>query len=312
MFNVSPELLDLSEVGLPTWEFLIAEFLYACRLRPGAHQALIAFGDSPLGGVRQRLLSIACRMTRFLPKGSEIRNLCEQDWHNLHRFALEQVYRNVALTDADEKSASWVFRQHHQLPCTAATLEARVALVKRHVPPDRPVLVIGDDDMQSLRLAEEGFADITTVEIDPAIARRISEAAARRSLPIRVVCQKIEDAGAEFIRPYGAVLTDPPCNPAGLAIFLDGARRLTLCQPGSKLFLSTHFLALGEDGYGGLLRTLAESGYRRLIYEPAFNRYPIPRASRMLLNAMLRVAVPGIAENPLRFFVSDLVVLEYR
>ena len=296
------------DTGLPTWQTLVADLFEVCRQRPGAHQALLA----PPGGLRQRFLSFSCRMTRLLPQGSDIRKLCEPNLHTLHRFVLEQVYRNVALSDVEERSTAWFFGPHHQLPCSAATLEDRVALVKRHVAFDQPLLIIGDDDMQSLRLAEEGFGDITTIEIDPVIAQRISDAAARRSLPIRVVCQSIDDAGDDLVRPYAAILIDPPCNPAGLAVFLDGARRLDAGLPGGRLFLSTHFLSLGEDGYDGLRRSLADSGYQRVFYEPGFNRYPIPRASRVVLNAMLRAIVPGIAESPVRFFVSDLVVLQRR
>ena len=312
MPDAQPNMAEPTNHCLPTWENLLADILDDCRQRPGAHRALLAFGNRSPGGLRRRLLSFGCGMARFLPRGSEIRKLCEPNWHTLHRFVLEQVYRNVALSDAEERSAAWGFGPHHQLPCSVATLEARVALVKRHVPLDRLLLIIGDDDMQSLGLAEEGFRDITTIEIDPVIAQRNSDAAARRSLPIRVVCRSIVDADGDLVRPYGATLMDPPCNPPGLAVFLEGARRLNAGLPGSLLFLSTHFLSLGEDGYNGLRRTLAHSGYRRLIYEPAFNRYPIPRAYRVFWNAILRAVVPGIAENPLRFFVSDLVVLERR
>jgi hypothetical protein len=311
-FDTQTETAQQADTGLPTWEALMADLFDACERKLGAHQALLALRDTPPSGFRGFLFSVGFRIARALPPDNDFRKLCEPNWQTLHRFVLEQVYRNATLRDSDEKSDAWVFGPHNQLPCSNATLEDRVALIKRHVALDQPLLIIGDDDMQSLRLAEEGFADITTIEIDPIISKRISDAAAQRSLPIQVICRSIDEIGVDLVRAYGAVLMDPPCNPEGLAVFFDSARCLNAGQPGSKLFLSTHFLSHGKEGYDELRRSLADSGYKQLMYEPAFNRYPIPHVSKFILNTMLRIVVPELAKSPARFFVSDLVVLECR
>ncbi len=303
-----------ADIGLPTWEELLADLFEACQQSPGAHQAILAYTETTPGGWRHQLVLLGCRSSRLLPEGSDIRKICEPDWHTLHTFVLDQVYRNVTVKTVkdDERSTAWFFGPHHQLPCSAATLDNRATLVKQHVALDQPVLIIGDDDMQSLRLAEEGFTDITTIEIDPVIAGLIRDGAAQRSLPIRVVCQSIDDVAADLLRPYAAILMDPPCNPQDLAVFLDGARRLNTGGASRKLFLNTHLLSYGEDGYNTLRRTLADDGYQRIDYQPAFNRYPVPRVSMAILNAMLRLAAPGIGKSPAHFFVSDLIVLERR
>ena len=309
--DVQRKIISPDDIGLPTWEGLLADLVETCRQSPGVHQAILPYKDSPPRGIRHQLVLLGCRISRHLPQGSDVRKLCEPDWHTLYYFVLEQIYRNATLSD-DERSTNWIFGPHHQLPCSAATLENRVALIKQHVALDQPLLIIGDDDMQSLRLAEEGFTDITTIEIDPVIARLISDAGAQKSRPIKVVCQSIEDVDDDLVSPYGAILMDPPCNPKDLTVFLDGAHRLSAGQPGSKLFLSTHLLSHGEDGYNGLRQILADHGYRGLLYEPAFNRYPVPRVSMAILNAMVRIAVPAVGKSPAHFFVSDLVVLESR
>lgn len=310
--DTQTEIAQQADAGLPTWEDLMVELFDACERKPGVHQALLEIKETHPRGIRGFLFAMGFRIARALPHDNDFRKLCEPNWQTLHRFVLEQVYRNVTLSDTDERPDAWVFGPHNQLPCSNATLEDRVSLIKSQVTLDQPLLIIGDDDMQSLRLAEEGFTDITTIEIDPVIAKRISDLAAERSQTIQVICQSIDDVGADLIRPYGAVLMDPPCNPNGLAVFFDSARRLNTNQPGSKLFLSIHFLSQGKEGCDELRRTLADSGYQQLMYKPAFNRYPIPRVSKFILNTMLRIVVPALAKSPVHFFVSDLVVLECR
>jgi predicted methyltransferase len=199
-----------------------------------------------------------------------------------------------------------MFRRHNQLPCTAATLRRRVEAVRSYIGLESPILIVGDDDLQSLALAAEGFTDITVVEIDEAVTRDIAKAAQAHAGAITVIREDIGRIGA-LGRSFAAILMDPPVNIDGARAFLDGAVRAA--GPGeTTLFLNTHLLSYGEAGYGELIEVLGRHGFGALELRRAFSRYAIPRLPRAAVNALLRIVEPRISTS-VHFFVSDLVVL---
>ena len=225
----------------------------------------------------------------------------------LSAFLVDQICRNAGDTDEDQEgSAGLMFRRHNQLPCTAATLRRRVQAVRSRVGPESPILIVGDDDLQSLALVAEGFTDITVVEIDEAVTREIAAAAQTHAGAITVIREDIGRIGA-LGRSFAAILMDPPVNIDGARAFLDGAVRAA--GPGeTTLFLNTHLLSYGKAGYAELIEMLGRHGFRPLELRRAFSRYAIPRLPRAAVNGLLRIVEPRIATS-VRFFASDLVVL---
>jgi hypothetical protein len=222
---------------------------------------------------------------------------------DLSVFVVDQICRNSEAGGEDERSAGLLFKRHNQLPCTAATLQRRVAAVRRHVGLHAPILIVGDDDLQSVALAREGAADITVVEIDEAVAREIAAAAPADCVTIlRQDIAQIAPLGREF----AAILMDPPVNIEGARAFIDGAVRAA--GGATTLFLNTHLLSYGEAGYRDLLALLDRHGFKALELRLAFSRYAIPRLPRAGINALLRLVEPSVATR-VRTFVSDLLVL---
>jgi hypothetical protein len=267
-------------------------------------RALLAYLD-PRQQRLQRSVPAALRaLARALPGSGDLRRMANASDADLSVFVVDQICRNSEAGGEDERSAGLLFKCHNQLPCTAATLERRVAQVRRHVGLHAPILIVGDDDLQSLALAREGFSDLTVIEIDEAVAREIAAAAPADC--VTILRQDIAQIGP-LGREFAAILMDPPVNIEGARAFIDGAVRAA-GGGATTLFLNTHLLSYGEAGYRDLLALLDRHGFKALELRLAFSRYAIPRLPRTAINALLRLVEPSVATR-VRTFVSDLVVL---
>jgi len=296
-----------SDAGvLPTWPELCDGVAAHCAGTPDG-PVLLPYLDPRARRLRRAVPAALRAVARALPAGADLRRVVSASDADLSAFLVDQICRNAGDTGEDQEgSAGLMFRRHNQLPCTAATLRRRVEAVRSHVGPESPVLIVGDDDLQSLALAAEGFSDITVVEIDEAVTREIAKAAQAHGGAITVIREDIGRIGA-LGRSLAAILMDPPVNLDGARAFLDGAVRAA--GPGeTTLFLNTHLVSYGEAAYGELLEVLGRHGFRALELRRGFSRYAIPRLPRAALNALLRIVEPRIATR-VRFFVSDLVVL---
>jgi hypothetical protein len=290
---------------LPAWSHLRDSVVERCRRVPQA-RALLAYLDPQQQRLRRPVPAALRRLLRALSGGGDLERVVLASDADASAFLVDQICRNAEVAGEDEPRAGLLFKRHNQLPCTAATLERRIAAVRRHVGLGAPILIVGDDDLQSVALAREGFTDLTVIEIDEAVARQIATAAQAHPGAITILR---EDIGA--IRPLGrafaAILMDPPVNIGGARAFLDGAVRAAGGGE-TTLFLNTHLLSYGEAGYQELLKLLDAHGFKALELHLAFSRYAIPTLPRAGLNALLRVVEPSVSTR-LRFFVSDLLVL---
>ena len=270
-----------------------------CARTPDGH-VLLTYLDPRARRLRRAVPAAVRAVARALPAGADLRRVVSASDADLSAFLVDQICRNAGDTGEDEEgSAGLMFRRHNQLPCTSATLRRRVGALRSYVGLESPILIVGDDDLQSLALAADGFSDITVVEIDEAVTREIATAAQAHAGAIAIIREDIGRIGA-LGRSFAAILMDPPVN-------LDGAMRAA--GPGeTTLFLNTHLLSYGEAGYGELLEVLGRHVFRALELRRAFRRYAIPRLPRTAVNKLLRIVEPRIA-SPVRFFVSDLVVL---
>lgn len=296
-----------SDAGvLPTWPELCDGIAAHCAGTPDG-PVLLPYLHPRARRLRRAVPAAVRAVARALPAGADLRRVVSASDADLSAFLVDQICRNADATGEDEEgSAGLMFRPHNQLPCTAATLRRRVEAVRSYVGLESPVLIVGDDDLQSLALAAKGFSDITVVEIDEAVTREIATAAQAHAGAIAVIREDIGRIGP-LSRSFAAILMDPPVNLDGARAFLDGAMRAA--GPGeTTLFLNTHLLSYGEAGYGELLEVLGRHGFRALELRRAFSRYAIPRLPRTAVNALLRIVEPRIATR-VRFFVSDLVVL---
>ena len=291
---------------LPAWPELCDGLAAHCAGTPDG-PVLLPYLDPTARRLRRAVPAALRAVARALPAGADLRRVVSASDADLSAFLVDQICRNAGDTDEDEEgSAGLMFRRHNQLPCTAATVRRRVQAVRSHVGPESPVLIVGDDDLQSLALAADGFSDITVVEIDEAVTREIAAAARTHPGAITVIREDIGRIGA-LGRSFAAILMDPPVNLDGARAFLDGAVRAA--GPGeTTLFLNTHLLSYGEAGYAELIEMLGRHGFRALELRRAFSRYAIPRLPRVAVNGLLRIVEPRISAR-VRFFISDLVVL---
>ncbi len=267
-------------------------------------------GSMPI--IRPDLLSAIKFITATVVARSRLRRLTSWRSEELVLFLLQQAYLNQRASAELTTSHNLFFGPHNQLPCTPESLEARMAVISQYVPTSEPILIIGDDDLQSLSLARRGFSDVTVVEIDARIADYISDISRAEGLGIRVICQNIEKSGIELARPYRATLIDPPTDREGLRAFLAGVFRTNVRETGYLLFLNTNLLAHQRGGYEALRSSLCEAQFilrERLI---GTNTYSLPRIPKALLRFGIRLVMPALARRQIQFYCADLMVLECR
>jgi hypothetical protein len=294
---------------LPTWQELKQETL--------AHRASMMGRQSsrPHSSEVAKTQSWLLAMIKFavsaLPRKSRLARLSTWSAEELALFLSQQAYLNQwASKNEAQSSCNLFFGSHNQLPCTSSSLERRLAVVEQHIPPSGAILILGDDDLQSVSLARRGYRDITVVEIDPAIASHIRDISKSEDLGISVECRNIQAAGSELRRKYHATLIDPPTDPDGLEVFLSGVFRLNVKTAGNMLFVSTNPLAHQRNGYEKLRSVLNEQ-FVGLARYSGINVYEIPRIPKAVLSIGMRLTEPTLSK-PIHFYCADLLVLKAR
>ena len=293
-------------LGFPSWSSLREDVLRACRSQAGV-QAFLPYIDGSGRKLKRAALDLFCQTSAVLPRQAQIRVLCQGNRDDLILFLLQQLDQN-AKGGREDPSGDLLFRAHHQLPCTHSTLQRRVREVQRHVLPDEPVLIIGDDDMQSIALARAGYTDITVVEIDGAIADTITRATEPLPGTVQVIREDITRVDPALARPFRAALIDPPCHVPGFLAFLNGVVRLNTKPSESLLFLNTNLLSYGREGHGRVAGALAQHGFSACEVWLGFNAYPLPRLPRLGFNTLLHAFEPR-SSLALHSFFSDLVLV---
>ena len=188
-----------------------------------------------------------------------------------------------------------------QAHCTVWTKVRRVVAMHRAgAVAGRRMLVLGDDDLISVALAQLAArhgvvpARLTVVEVDPALVGYLQEQLAGAPFPVSVLEHDLR-APLELTGPYDTVQTDPPYTVDGAGLFLE--RAAALLRPGADVFLSLGVRRPAETVR--LQEVLVRLGLAVRVMTPDFNEY----AGAGVLGGtsalwQLVVAAPAPAETP--------------
>jgi predicted methyltransferase len=164
-----------------------------------------------------------------------------------------------------------------QTHCTVGTKVRRVlAMHDAGALAGRRVLVLGDDDLISVAVAELAArhgpgvapASLTVVEVDPALVAFLRSRLAAAPFPADVVEHDLRSP-LGFVGPFDTVQTDPPYTVDGAGLFLSRAR--PVAAPGAEVFLSLGVRRPEETVR--LQEVLCRLGLAIRSMRPGFNEY---------------------------------------
>jgi predicted methyltransferase len=168
-----------------------------------------------------------------------------------------------------------------QTHCTVETKVRRVlALHDAGALAGRRVLVLGDDDLVSVAVAEftarhgtaAGPASLAVVEVDPALVGYLRDRLAGAPFPVEVVEHDLAAALPErLLGTADTVQTDPPYTVAGATLFLTRAASALRPGAGADLFLSLGVRRPAETVQ--LQQVMARLGLAVRSLVPGFNEY---------------------------------------
>ncbi|HEY6744643.1 MAG TPA: bis-aminopropyl spermidine synthase family protein [Mycobacteriales bacterium] len=166
-----------------------------------------------------------------------------------------------------------------QTHCTPQTKTRRVlAMHDAGALAGRRVLVLGDDDLISLAIAEfarqhgSGPAALTVVELDPALVGFLRERLADAPFPVEVIEHDLaEPLPVPLLSTMDTVQTDPPYTVAGASLFLERAASALRAGAGGEVFLSLGVRRPAETV--ALQLVLARLGLAVRSMQPGFNDY---------------------------------------
>jgi hypothetical protein len=128
-----------------------------------------------------------------------------------------------------------------QTPCLPESGAARCLAFADVVKPGARVLLIGDDDLLSLALAQLGY-DVTSIDIDPHVIAFVAQVARDEGLTIDArVYDVLAPLDPEMVERYDAVLTDPMSYEKCQIAFL--SRALAVVKQGGYVFSCVHPIA---------------------------------------------------------------------
>jgi len=163
-----------------------------------------------------------------------------------------------------------------QQTCTLHTSWNRADLIAKKFGPGSKVLILGDDDLVSLALAQFPGFEIDVLEIDIKLVRLLKKESEGR---FRV---KRRDLSAglpeEFREQYDVVVSDPMYAADGMGMFLECCSQALKPNSESRLFLST-YPPLLEDSDAFYAQLEAFNLHIHKLTED-FSRYPFPDDSR--------------------------------
>ncbi|MBI4348191.1 MAG: bis-aminopropyl spermidine synthase family protein [Elusimicrobia bacterium] len=203
--------------------------------------------------------------------------------------------------------------RYHQQPCTSRTANDRASLVAESAGSRPPrVLLAGDDDLVSLRLAHKTGWRIDVVDIDARVLEVVRAEAAKRGLP--VVTHRADlfsGAPGELAGRFDVVCVDPPYGHGVCRAFLESSLPCLARTGAERLYLCLSLPMLGAR-VSDLEGVLEGRGLRRARTWPMFNEYPIPPGYDTLIRRIQWLLREREDEVFLGFpsFFSDL--LEYR
>jgi Branched-chain polyamine synthase A C-terminal domain len=163
-----------------------------------------------------------------------------------------------------------------QQTCTLHTSWKRAAEVTSRFPSEAKILILGDDDLVSLALAQYPGYQLDVLELDMPLVRLLKkEGGGYLKVLRRDLSGGLPD---EFHDQYDVVLSDPMYAAEGMEMFLACCVKALKPTPESRLFLSTYPPLLEDvEGFHGLLEA-----YNLKVEKTTehYNRYPFPEDSR--------------------------------
>ena len=128
-----------------------------------------------------------------------------------------------------------------QTPCLPETVLCRVQLATENLPPNAKVLLIGDDDLMCLALAELGF-EVTVVDIDKALIDFIQHRCQQDNIQVDARVQDLlQPIPDDMQSKFDLVITDPMSFEGCLIAFL--SRALSMAKATGVVWTCIHPLA---------------------------------------------------------------------
>lgn len=310
-------------LGIPSWEELCSS-LYGpsadaslsdeiaaltAREQTLVYRSARHFVTHALPGVcYQKFLNFPLRQTIELIADQAVRNrqLINELEHNSARRA--------SMVPVTGRFDSRVFRPHAQLPCTQETSQLRVERALSMLDHDARILLLGDDDLVSVSLAQAGFRNVTAVDIDPRVIKSIKKINDAEGHDIRFAVHDLrKPAPKALIDDYDMVFFDPEYSQEGLELFTSAALNFTRERSGCVYFMSLHLMSLMAEGVEIARNFLGQVGVELLSFDQGFNIYPVPARLRALIHlvnqVVLRSRTLGAEGWTLPYFMSDAIVL---
>ena len=299
--------------------------------RPLLAQLRVLASQNP--GVAQTFFRAVGKSLNSVLRIGSYRKFVECPWNELVELYGEQVIRSQRFDASPEagkssdvipfsgKAFTTVIRKHSQQPCTTVTVRRRVEVVRGLCALDEPILVLGDDDFLSLALAEAGYQDVTTLDIDASLIQKLNDEAKRRGVTIKARVQDLlAPLPSDLVRPYRVAVFDPMCTVEGVRFFTEAAIRLSGGNQDTVFFLNTHLMSLLKPGLVELKGFMTAQGFEVDAFYPAFNVYPVSSGAQRLLRALLIVLNGLFFRSPalrskaavIKWFVSDAMLLRYK
>ncbi|HEY2507272.1 MAG TPA: bis-aminopropyl spermidine synthase family protein [Streptosporangiaceae bacterium] len=168
-----------------------------------------------------------------------------------------------------------------QTHCTVATKLSRVLLLDQaHALAGQRILLLGDDDLISVAIAEfaryrqqtAAIRRLTVIDADADVLDWIGTQAEHIGMPVELVRHDLrQPLPAGLTGAFDVVLTDPPYTVAGAELFLSRAVSGLSGEPGRHVFFS--FGARRPDETLAVQRAIGEMGLAVRSLRPGFNEY---------------------------------------
>lgn len=311
-------------IAIPCWSDLCQKALESAS-DPQMAERMLALKERE----RSLVYKTARQIVSHLLPGVCYQKFLEFNWSEVVELMADQALRNREIMTAIEsdparrasmapvtgKFDSRVFRPHSQLPCTRETAQQRVQKALSLLGHDAKILLLGDDDLVSVELAEAGFRNITVVDIDRKIIGAIRKACDTGGHDISLAVHDLRrPAPRDLIGDYDLVFFDPEYSLAGLELFFSAALNFTGGRPGTLFFVSIHLMSLRPSGLQEAGNFLEQAGIKLLEFHQGFNVYPVPARLRALIRLVNQfvVGTPELSAAgwTLPYFLSDALLLQ--
>lgn len=152
-------------------------------------------------------------------------------------------------------------RHFRGLGKSTGSRRARADLLKDVDPATCRILVLGDDDLLSVELAQRGFRHVTVADCDPRLLARIRAETAALATPPEIVEADFH-AGLGWKGQADVIFLDPPYSVAGAEAFL----KLTIgcAAPLSHFYLMINPFVVGSN-FSHVIALAVHSGFHCTI-----------------------------------------------